>query len=109
MFGPWRAKDDMMQAARAHVKATMAESEEACEAIAVVDESGFVKKGDKSVLGAPRIQRQYCGRLGPWPAKDGELSGWRLPHLPQPLPTNLSGQASVSRRRSSAKPASSLV
>jgi hypothetical protein len=85
----------MMQAARAHVKAAMAESEEACEAIAVVDESGFVKKGDKSVLGAPRIQRQYCGRLGPWRAKDGELSGWCLPQLRQPFLANLSGPASV--------------
>ena len=54
------SEDDMMQAARAHVKATMAEGEEAYEAVAVVDESGFVKKGDKSA----GVQRQYCGRLG---------------------------------------------
>ncbi len=56
---PW-SEAEMMQEARAHVKVTMAESEEACEAVAVVDESGFVKKGDKSA----GVQRQYCGRLG---------------------------------------------
>lgn len=56
---PW-SDAAMMKSARAYVKTIIEEAAESNEGIAVVDESGFVKKGEKSA----GVQRQYCGRLG---------------------------------------------
>ena len=55
--------------------------------VGVVDESSFIKKGSHSA----GVKRQYCGRIGPWLAKDGELPGGRVSRLCKHERAELSG------------------